>query len=218
MKDLLIVATAAILFTSCNSGNNSKTAATFCDTTCTNDAFQFQGDNPKLKQTLTITMKNCTPDSVSWTYEGLDSKRHALFSDYTPQDVRLNKSALAVAFQDTSSVWISFNDCFTGRGYLVELPYRSGKSTIKTSAALNSFDKKFSVDADLRAYTDRGNIFVVNVKDGKTGQMTFKENYADMDFNDIHKTIDTINVSKNRIYVKLLKEGKEVPIEKNVSL
>jgi hypothetical protein len=48
--------------------------------------------------------------------------------------------------------------------------------------------------------------------------MTFKENYADMDFNDIHKTIDTINVSKNRIYVKLLKEGKEVPIEKNVSL
>jgi tricorn protease-like protein len=163
-------------------------------------------------------MKNCRPDSVSWTYEGLESKRHALFSDYTPQEVRLNKSAIAVAFQDTSSVWISFNDCFTGRGYLVELPYRSGKSTIKTSAALNSFDKKFSVDPDLRAYTDRGNIFVVNVTNGKTAQMTFKENYADMDFNDIHKTLDTINVTKSRIYVKLIKEGQDVPIEKNVSL
>jgi hypothetical protein len=115
MKDLLIVATAAILFTSCNSGNNSKTAATFCDTTCTNDAFQFQGDNPKLKQTLTITMKNCTPDSVSWTYEGLDSKRHALFNDYTPQDVRLNKSALAVVYGSPSmtasqeeDTWLNF--------------------------------------------------------------------------------------------------------------
>ena len=217
MKDLLVIITAVIFFTSC-SNNSTKTASTFCDTTCTNDAFQFQGDNPKLKQSLTITMKNCTPDSVSWTYEGLESKRHALFSDYTPQEVRLNKSAIAVAFQDTSSVWISFNDCFTGRGYLVELPYRSGKSTIKTSAALNSFDKKFSVDPDLRAYTDRGNIFVVNVTNGKTAQMTFKENYADMDFNDIHKTLDTINVTKSRIYVKLIKEGQDVPIEKNVSL
>jgi hypothetical protein len=217
MKDLLLIITAAIFFTSC-SNNSTKTASTFCDTTCTNDAFQFQGDNPKLKQSLTITMKNCRPDSVSWTYEGLESKRHALFSDYTPQEVRLNKSAIAVAFQDTSSVWISFNDCFTGRGYLVELPYRSGKSTIKTSAALNSFDKKFSVDPDLRAYTDRGNIFVVNVTNGKTAQMTFKENYADMDFNDIHKTLDTINVTKSRIYVKLIKEGQDVPIEKNVSL
>jgi tricorn protease-like protein len=218
MKDLLLIATAVIFLASCNNNNGKNTAATFCDTTCTNDAFQFQGDNPKLKQSLTITMKNCTPDSISWTYEGLESKRHALFSDYTPQEVRLNKSALAVAFQDTSSVWISFNDCFTGRGYLVELPYRSGKSTIKTSAALNSFDKKFSVDPDLRAYTDRGNIFVVNVTNGKTAQMTFQENYADMDFNDIHKTLDTINVTKNRVYVKLLKEGQEVPIEKNVSL
>jgi hypothetical protein len=217
MKDLLVIITAVIFFTSC-SNNSTKTASTFCDTTCTNDAFQFQGDNPKLKQSLTIAMKNCTPDSVSWTYEGLESKRHALFSDYTPQEVRLNKSAIAVAFQDTSSVWISFNDCFTGRGYLVELPYRSGKSTIKTSAALNSFDKKFSVDPDLRAYTDRGNIFVVNVTNGKTAQMTFKENYADMDFNDIHKTLDTINVTKSRIYVKLIKEGQDVPIEKNVSL
>jgi len=216
MKNLLFIAIAAICFVSCN--NNSKTENTFCDTTCSNDALQFQGNDPKLKQSLTISVRDCKPDSISWTYEGLQSKRHALFSDYASQDVRINKSAVDVAFQDTASVWISFNDCFTGRGYLVELPYRSGKSTIKTSAALNSFDKKFSIDPDLRAYTDRGNIFVVNVVNGKTAQMTFKENYADMDFNDIHKTIDTINITKTRIYVKLLKEGKEVPIEKNVDL
>ena len=101
---------------------------------------------------------------------------------------------------------------------MVELPYRSGKQTIHTSAALNRFDKKFSIDPYLRAYTDRGNIFIVNVVNGKTAQMTFKENYATMDFNDVHKTLDSINVTKTRVYVKLLKEGQEVPIEKNVSL
>jgi len=216
MRDLLLIAIVTLFLTSCN--NNSKTVTTFCDTTCSGDALQFQGDDPRLKQSLTITMKDCKPDSITWTYEGLQSKRHALFSDYTAQEVRINKSAVAVAFQDTAAAWISFNDCFSGRGYLVELPYRSGKSTIKTSAALNGFDKKFAIDQDLRAYTDRGNIFVVNVTNGKTAQMTFKENYADMDFNDIHKTIDTISVTKSRIFVKLLKEGQEVPIEKNVSL
>lgn len=163
-------------------------------------------------------MKNCSPDSMKWTYEGADAVRTVPFSDYGPQGIRINKSSINVAFQDTASIWVTFNDCSTGRGYLFELPYRSGKNTMKTSAALNSIDKKFSVDPDLRAFTDRGNIFVVNVTNGKQAQMTFKENYADMDFNDIHKTLDSINVSKTRIYVKLLKEGKEVPIEKNISL
>jgi hypothetical protein len=163
-------------------------------------------------------MKDCMADSIIYTYEGASNVRTVPFSDYGPKEIRLNKSNINVAFQDTASIWVSFNDCSTGRGYLFELPYTSGKSSIKTTAALNSIDKKFSVDPDLRAFTDRGNIFVVNVTNGKQAQMTFKENYADMDFNDIHKTLDSINVTKTKIYVKLLKEGKEVPIEKEVSL
>jgi hypothetical protein len=215
MRNFLLILITAIFFISCN--NSSKTVATYCDTTCSNDTLKFSGDS-KWKQSLTISIKDCKPDSITWTYEGAENKRSALFSDYTPQEVRVNKSNINVAFQDSAAIWVSFNDCFTGRGYLFELPYKSGKSTIKTSAALNSIDKKFSIDPDLRAYTDRGNIFVVNVTNGKNAQMTFKENYADMDFNEIHKTIDTINVTKSRIYVKLLKEGQEVPLEKNISL
>jgi hypothetical protein len=216
MRNLFPVAITAIFFISCN--NSSKTAATFCDTTCSSDTLKFNGDHPKWKQWLNISMKNCSPDSIIYTYEGASNVRTVSFGDYGPQMIHLNKSNINVAFQDTASIWVSFNDCSTGRGYLFELPYRSGKNTIKTTAALNSIDKKFSVDNDLRAYTDRGNIFVVNVTNGQTAQMTFKENYADMDFNDIHKTLDSINVTKSRIYVKLLKEGQEVPIEKNIAL
>jgi major membrane immunogen (membrane-anchored lipoprotein) len=217
MRNFLLIAIGTIYLASCGN-NSSKTAQTFCDTTCTNDTLKFNGNDTKWKQSLSISMKDCKPDTMTWTYQGANATRKAAFSDYVSQDVRVNKSAINVAFQDTAAAWISFNDCFTGRGYLVELAYRSGKSTIHTSAALNAFDKKFSIDPDLRAYTDRGNIFVVNVTNGKEAQMTFKENYADMDFNDIHKTIDTINITKNRIYVKLLKDGQEVPLEKNVSL
>jgi hypothetical protein len=217
MRNFLPIAIAAILFTSCGN-NSSKTATTYCDTTCTNDTLKFDGNHPKWKQRLSISMKDCMPDSIIYTYEGASNVRTVPFSDYGPKEIRLNKSNINVAFQDTASIWVSFNDCSTGRGYLFELPYTSGKSSIKTTAALNSIDKKFSVDPDLRAFTDRGNIFVVNVTNGKQAQMTFKENYADMDFNDIHKTLDSINVTKTKIYVKLLKESKEVPIEKEVSL
>ena len=56
-----------------------------------------------------------------------------------------------------------------------------------------------------------------NVKSNAEAQMTFKEAYQ-IDYEDIHRTIDSINVTKNRIYVKLLKEGQEVPLEKNISL
>lgn len=216
MKNFFLIAATAFFFASCT--NSSNSVKTYCDTTCSNDTLRFSGDDPKLQHSLTVSINNCKPDTIAYTYQGLSSKRKILFNEYAPDDIRINKSNIDVAFQDTSAAWLSFNDCFNGRGYLVELPYRSGKQTLHTSAALNRFDKKFSIDPDLRAYTDRGNIFIVNVSNGKTAQMTFKENYATMDFNDIHKTLDSINVTKSRVYVKLLKEGQEVPIEKNVSL
>ena len=215
MRTVFLFCIAAFIFCSCN--NNGQSAKTFCDTTCNNDSLKFTGDQ-KFKQTLVITKKDCKPDSVSRSFEGSDIVMKAPFSNYVSGDIHLNKSATAVAFEDTVSAWLSFNDCITGRGYLLEFPFQKGKTGIARNDALNSFDKKFSVDPDLRAYTDRGNIFVVNVTNGKTEMMTFKDNYADMDFNDIHKTLDSINVTKNRIYVKLLKNGKEVPLEKNINL
>jgi hypothetical protein len=47
--------------------------------------------------------------------------------------------------------------------------------------------------------------------------MTFKEEYK-IDFDNIHETIDSVNVSHNRIFVQLIKNGEKVPLEKNISL
>jgi len=211
MKSFFLIAIAGLFFTSCS--NHSKTAATFCDTTCVNDSIRFTG-NAGLDQKLAISIKNCKPDAIVW--ENKNVKRVIEFQEYLNKDVKMNPSFANCAFGDSAS-WLSFNDCITGRGYLLKLPYSKDDAIGTYKAALNSFDKKFAVDPDLRAYTDGGNIYVVNVKTGKEAEMTFKEDYK-MDYDNIHTALDSINVSKNRIYVKLLKEDKAVPLEKNISL
>jgi hypothetical protein len=211
MKNLLLIVLSAIAFSSCS--NNSSTTKTFCDTTCVKDSIAFNGD-AGTDQSLSIKINNCKPDTISWSNKNVT--RRIAFNEYIDKDVRMNPSYVKPAFQD-SCVWLTFNDCFTGRGYMLRLPYSSTESINKMTAALNSFDKKFSLDDDLRAYTDGGNIYVVNVKTGNKAEMTFKEAYT-MDYDNIHTVLDSINVTKSKIYVKLLKEGKEVPLEKNISL
>ena len=147
----------------------------------------------------------------------MGSNRTLPVFELTDQDVRLNKDYISCVIKDTSYAWLTFNDCITGRGFLYKLPFNKKNNITKMKGALNSFDKKFAVDPDLRAYTDRGSIFVVNIQNGKEAMMTFKETY-DIDFNKLHDVVDTINVTKSRIFVKLKKNGQDVPLEKTVDL
>ncbi|HWJ92530.1 MAG TPA: hypothetical protein VNR87_15540 [Flavisolibacter sp.] len=214
MKILLLPVLSIVLFASCN--NSSKTAKTFCDTNCNSTSFDFKG-TPEFGQSLSISVKNCTADTVTWTHGKAATSSQVQLSDFLNQPVKLNKSAISCAFQDTSFIWLAFNDCVTGRGYLLKMTYKK-TGILKMTGALNAFDPKFSIDPDLRAYTDRGNIYVVNVNTGKQAQMTFKKEY-EMDFNNVHKAIDTLNVSKQRVYIKLIdKNGTEVPLEKKIEL
>jgi hypothetical protein len=105
----------------------------------------------------------------------------------------------------------------TGRGYLMHLPFNKKETVRKMSSAINSFDKKFVVPEDLRAYCDYSTIYVEDINTGAKAQMTFKEEYK-IDFNTIHETIDTVNISRNRIFVQLIKDGNKIPIEKNITL
>jgi hypothetical protein len=216
MRTLLCLASAVLVLTAC-SNQNKNTAKTFCDTACQKDTLKFT-ENVKFNPTVKISFKNCYADTLMWTHDALDMSHQAQLSDYLGQDIKLNPSAINCVFKDTSYAWLTFNDCATGRGYLLKLPFnKKNQEAVKIKGALNSFDTKFSLAPDLRAYTDRGNIFVVDVNTGHEAQMSFKEAY-DMDFNKIHDVIDSINVTHKRVYVKLLKDGKEIPLEKNIDL
>lgn len=215
MKILLLLASALIIFTSCN--NSGKSAKTFCDTNCNTNEVSFKGDGG-FNQSAVLKLNQCLADTLTWFHDRAWNTRQVHVSNFLKKSIRVNPSAIKCYFQDTTMVWFSFNDCMTGRGYLLKLFYSKNDYIQSISGALNSFDPKFSVDNDLRAYTDRGNFYVDNVTNGKRAQMTFKKEY-EMDFDNIHKYIDTVDVTKQRMYIVLIdKNGEKIPFEKKIDL
>lgn len=190
--------------------------ATFCDTACNNDTLRFNGDS-KLHPYVSISQKNCIADTLTWTHDALPSKRQMQMPTLLDNSVRINKAAVSCYIRDTSYAYLSFNDCVTGRGYLLKLPFNKKENIAKITSALNAFDKKFVVPDELRVYADRGNLYVIDIATGKKEMMTFKEKYP-IDFDNVHAVIDSVNVSRSRLYAVLIKDGKQVPFEKKISL
>ena len=73
------------------------------------------------------------------------------------------------------------------------------------------------VPEDLRAYADYSTIYVADINTGKEQSMTFKEEYK-IDFNNIHEVIDSVNITRDRIFVQLIKNGEKLTLEKKISL
>ncbi len=200
---------------SCGEGNNGSTAQSFCDTACNMDSLHFQGEHP-LKPVIDIKLNGCKADSMFWTHE-LAATNLLLLENDLGQEVYVNKAAFDVYFKDTSYAWMQFNDCKTGRGYLIRLPFSKTLERRKITGAFTKFDPKFSIDADLVAYTDRGTVFVENIKTEKKASMSFDAMY-DIDFNKMHEMVDSVHITKDRIWVQMIREGQKKPYEKKISL
>jgi hypothetical protein len=215
MKFLLLLLSPVFLLVSCGD-KSGGTAQTFCDTTCNNDTLKFS-EQHKLNPRLSISVKNCLADTIAWTHDALPADRQIHVGTFLEKLVRVNKSAVSCFIKDTSYAWLAFNDCNTGRGYLLYLPFDKKASIRKMSSAINSFDKKFVVPEYVRAYADYSTIYVEDINTGKKESMTFKEEYK-IDFNNIHEVIDSVNISKDRVFVQLIKNGEKVPLEKKINL
>jgi len=212
---LILVILLVVVALRC-SNNKSSATATFCDTTCNSDTIRFEGEG-KLHPFVSISQKNCIADTLTWTHDLLPSNRQMQLPTLLDNTVRINRSAVNCYIKDTSYAYLSFNDCITGRGYLFKLPFNKKENVVKITSALNAFDKKFVVPEDLRAYADRSTLYVVDVATDKKAQMTFKEQYP-IDYNDVHAIIDSINISRSHMFILLKKDGKDIPIEKSISL
>ena len=211
---LLLPLTVLMMY--CSDKGATTAGKTFCDTTCNTDTFMFEGTH-KLKPYVAISVENCTADTITWSHDFSPAALQMHMGTLLGNLVRLNKEALSCYIKDTSYAWVTFNDCLTGRGYLLKLPFNKKESVRKMSSAINSFDKKFVVPDDLRAYCDYSTIYVEDINSDKKEQMTFKEEYK-IDFNNIHETIDSVNITHNRIFVQLIKNGQKVTLEKNISI
>lgn len=202
----------AFSFTACKSS-----APTFCDTTCISEPLSFSIQHPDSPY-ITINMENCLPDTVTWSHNRLPEKRKILFSGLAGKEVRLNKDFLNVYIKDTSYVWMTFNDCVSGQGFLVKIPFNKSGSILRKNSAFNPFDKRFSIAENLTAYTDKGNIFVEDMVTGKKSMMTFGRKVDDIDYTNIHESIDSVVVTPDYIRVRIKIDNEWRVIDRTVSL
>jgi hypothetical protein len=209
LRLLFVIMIAAALFSNCNSGSGKTT---LCDTTCLKDTIKFIGNHP-LKPYVYIIPKNCKADSLVWSYSGAGTDRKMSFGE--PPIV--NKDFVRVDFKDTSYAWVQFNDCSTRQGFLLKLYFDKKKGGSFLTNAINGLDPKFSVADGLVAYTDRGNIFVEDALTGQQAMMTFGKK-ADIDFSQIHQTLDTVHITRDRIWSKVKIDNAWQEIEKAITL
>jgi hypothetical protein len=215
MKQVFFILFVASMITCTNkSGKGEKL---FCDTACQKDTIKFIKEDHELKPYIYISAANCLPDSVIWSYSGMDMNRKLGFADFGGSRFPVNKNSMQCFFKDTSYAWLLFNNCETGRGYLAKIPFDKKKNIIRKGSAINNFDPKFSVANELAAYTDKGNIFVEDMATGKKAMMTFGK-ITDMDYDDMHKALDSVNITSTRIWAKVKVEKEWKEIEKKITM
>jgi hypothetical protein len=210
---LLIIVSILNLNSSCK---NSSGPATFCDTACLTDSIKYTGDH-SLKPWVYITASKCAADTIAWSYEGMGVNRKIALKDLLNNEVKINPRFARAVFNDTAAVTVLFNDCETGRGYQLKLPFNKQDNIGRRSSGINGLDPKFSVDESLVAYTDRGNIYVEEILTGKTAMMTFGE-ALDIDYDAIHDHIDSVYVTPERIWVKVKVGDEWKVLEKKIVL
>ena len=217
MKRILLLLTLSLPFVFLSSCNwFSSPPPTFCDTSCSSDTISFTGTHQS-KPTVKISIANCLPDTLIWSYEGLGINRKIGFAYLIGASIKINKDFVRAKFNENKYAWILFNDCLTGRGFQIKLPYDKETPFSLKSSGINPMDPKFSIAEGLIVNTDRGNIFVEDAIEGKKAMMTFGQK-LDIDYDALHDHIDSVNVTRDRIWVRIKIGNDWVEKEKKIIL
>lgn len=209
LRLIVTIPVLALTILSCSNKTSSTAKPSFCDTVCMKDSLNFMDESNRLKPYVFISAKNCDGDTLTWGYEG--QNKNILFN------YRLNKDYTRCYFKDTAFALLVFNTCINGRGYFLKFSFGKKASFKKSTSAINNFDPKFLVADSLLAYTDKGNLFVEDIPSGKKATLTFGKT-LDIDLDAIHETIDSVNITRNRIWAKVKIEGEWKNLEKNITL
>lgn len=204
-----------VLIVSCKSGD--KAAAKVCDEGCPAvDTIRYTINHP-LKPEVYVSMKGCLPDSITWSNEGMSAFHRLKFSDLTGEDIQFNKNGIRFFIKDTSYVWMLTNNCSNMQGYCSKITYSMTGKIFRRNSAINNIDPKYKVDESLVAYTDRGNVFVEDMATGKKAMMTFGK-VTELDYNAMHETLDSVNITPTHIWVKVMIDKKWTELQKDITL
>jgi len=213
IKTTFAILTLAMMIIACG----KKKPKPFCANPCLNDTAKFIKEDNPLQPYVYISAKNCLPDTLIWSYKGMGVNRKLGFTQLVKTEIKLDKDLVISHIQDTSYIWLLFNDCSNGRGYLLKIPFDKKSDITRKGGAINKVDPKFSVAEGLAVYTDKGNIFVEEMSTGKKAMMTFGKP-IDMDFDAMHETLDSVNITPTRIWAKVKMDNEWKDFEKNITL
>ena len=214
MRQLLLAAVLMVtLAAATGCGSSAESPKTFCDTACLTDTLRFTGTHP-LEPYIYISTANCKPVNIIRSHKAMGA---SLNTGFGFNSVNFNKDYIRCILDDTAAAYILFNDCMTGRGYYIKLPFNKTGTINKRTSALNNFDKKYAVADNMVAYIDKGNIFVEETKTGKKAMMTFGK-MLDIDYDAVHEFIDSVNVTPERIWVKVKIDKQWEEKEKAITL
>ena len=216
---LLFIPLATIILLTLATGacKSSSGPATFCDTSCLKDSIKFIKEEHPYQPYVYISADNCVADTVTWSYIDMGINRKLGLTDLVGTPVTLDKNKVGCFIKDTAYAWLYFNDCNTGRGSQLKIPFNKKENIGRKSSGLNAFDPKFSVADGLLAYSDRGNLFVEDMATGKTAMMTFGAK-VDIDYSKVHETVDSIHVTPTHVWAKVLLGSEWKTLEKNIEL
>lgn len=200
----------ATIITSCGGSANQEAAnsGSFCkDSACMSEPLQFNDPAPS-KNAVSVSFKDCKIDSIHWN-NGI-----IIFNEFIPNEVRPSKSYFACEFSGAKYAWLKFNDCSTGRGFLIKVPFDKKETPQKITSAINDFDPKFNVEKGLIAYYDNTFIYVQDILSGKEAKTLLTDTgVKGIDYYDVHSLIDSVHITKDNLYAKLIIDGK--PVEQN---
>jgi hypothetical protein len=216
MKLFIAPAIALFLVWTFSSCKSSSGPATFCDTACLKDSLKFYGDHP-LKPYVFVTASKCHADTITWSYDGAETNRKVNINYLLENTVHINKNFIRCFIKDTAYAWVIFNDCATGRGYQLKLAFNKSGNLTTRSSGINGTDPRFSVADNLIAYTDRGNIYVEDMVNGKKAMMTFGKK-LDIDYSHFHDILDSVNITDSRIWSKVKINGEWKELQKKITL
>jgi len=202
----------------CGGGGQEPLAKTFCkDSSCISEPIRVTSDAPG-KPFVSVSFKDCKIDTIHWEKGGMGVIKDIIFAEFIPNDIRPTKDAFNIEIIEGKHAWIRFNDCPTARGYALKLAFDKSGTTQKITTAINSFDPKYKVADGLVAYYDNTFIYVQDMATDKVAKQLLTDvGVRKHDVNDPHSLIDTVSITKEKMYAKILFEGKtiehDVPLE-----
>jgi hypothetical protein len=207
---LLFFASAFAVVTLAACKGEDTSSQPFCaDETCIEEPMLVESTAPG-KPFVRISFKNCQIDSIHWEKSG-GVANDIIFNEFIEKTVKPSKQFLTCDIIEGKYAWVKFNDCATGRGYLLKLGFDKDGVTSKFTSAINNFDPKFAIEDGLVAYYDNTFIYVEDMQTGQIAkQLLTDTGVTEIDYDNIHSLIDSVNITKTNIYAKLKVKNQEI--------